>query len=305
MIPLSILINIFFSPLLLPIGGSLNGAWVVVGLAVLTIVLMMEAGTWQIAPAADRTSSVARAATIVWLPCAGVAIGALASGSMPVQLQVSTAIWTGILVGFVVIGSLCEPQSTIPSVYAGFFGRGPIRRLLGWVLAPGWASGVMFTIAVTLGAGLALLAPHRSTFSAREVLAVLAALLLPVPIMRTTVAQRLRPAAAYVVVQVLSFGVGVISPFAEALSAHTVAVLTAWLLPLSPVMSLVMHSEQPVLVPDLLDWMGWGVSGAIVLAAFVQAARALNATERRVRQRARPEPTPEDESPPASAASAA
>jgi hypothetical protein len=302
--PVVFLIQPFFMPRFSAmIASNVAGPLVGIGLALLTIVLMIEAGAWQIAPAADRSSAVARIAILVWLPLAGVAIADLSAATgLHSQLQWPAGIWTALLAGFVVIASLCEPQSALPSVYGPFFGRGPLRRAAGWILSPGWAAGVVFAIVITGGACLAVWLANRDAIDGREIVSVLATLLLPVTFMRRI--PRLRPAAAYIVAQVLSFGLGAVSPFAEALGAHTVAVATAWLLALSPIMRLVMRSEQPTLVPEPLDWVGWGVSAAIVVAAFVQAARALRETEQRVIDRLA-KPAPEDASPPASNVNAA
>jgi hypothetical protein len=242
---------------------------------------MVEAGTWQIAPVAARSSARARLLILLWLPLLGLALGRIAAhAGLSMNQQGPAVVWTALLLGFVVIGSLCEPQPSIVGVYTPYLGRGGLRRAAGLVLAPGWASGVVYVALVVGGVALTAWVLYPENVDRREIVSVLAAVLLPVTFMRRI--PRARPPVVYVASQLVSFGLGAVSPLAELMGVHGLAVAAAWLLPLSPVMRLVMRAEQPDLVPDVLDWTGWAVSAVIVLAALVVAARELRATERRV-----------------------
>jgi ABC-type transport system involved in multi-copper enzyme maturation permease subunit len=252
-----------------------------VGLAVLTMLVMIEAGAWQIAPAADRSSAVARGAMLLWLPIVGLTLDNLHS-----RVRTPVALWTGLLLLLVVLGTLCEPQSTIPGVYSRYFARGWLRRLAGLLLAPGWPSGVLFAIVTSVGACFALQSAHRDLTSPEVILATVAQILLPLVLMPHITFPRLRPAAWYLIIQIASFSAGAMAPFGSELESPTLAHAAAWLVPLSPIMGLVMESEQPELTPVAVDTLSVIVACGIILLTLVQAVRALRRSVQLVRRSA-------------------
>jgi hypothetical protein len=266
-------------------GGSSSyaAAALNVGLAFLTMLVMIEAGAWQIAPAADRSSAVARGAMLLWLPIVGLALDSVHS-----RVRNPVALWTGLLLLLVILGALCEPQSTIPGVYSRYFARGWLRRLAGVVLAPGWASGVLFAIVTAVGACFALQSAHRDLTSPEVILATIAQILLPLVLMPHITFPRLRPAAWYLIIQIASFSGGALAPFGSGIESPTLAHAAAWLVPLSPIMGLAMESEQPELTPIAVDTLSVIVAGGIILLTLAQATGALRRAVAMVR-RASPE----------------
>jgi hypothetical protein len=211
---------------------------------------------------------------------------------MPTRVRVPSALWTGALMILVIVGSLCEPQSSIPSVYTRHFGRGITRRLAGWVLAPGWAAGVFFAAVATVGTAFALQAVHKELRSLDVIVATLAQLLLPLLLVPYVTFPRLRPAAWYLIVQIASFGLGSLAPFGDGIEAPLLAGAAAWLLPLCPTLALAMESDQPDLTPPAVDALSVAVALTAIAVAAVRAAWALGRAERLVRHRTRDEVRP-------------
>lgn len=275
-------------------GSSVTSPALGAGLAALTMLVMMEAGAWQIAPAADRSSSLARAAMLLWLPVVAVTLSATHN-----RVRAQVALWTGLLLLLVVLGSLCEPQSTIPSVYSRYFARGRLRRAAGWLLAPGWASGVIFAAVAAASACFALRPAHRDLTSPEVMLAIGGQLFLPLAILPYLTFPKLRRVAWYLILQLASFGAGAVAPFASGLGAAALAHAGAWLMPLSPIMSLAMESEQPELTPAAVDALSMIVAGAAVVLALAQAVRTLRRTMKMARRSSPQAPgTSEAETPP-------
>ena len=260
-------------------GGRLAPA-VAAGLCLLTVVVMLEAGAWHIAPAADRSSALARGAVLAWLP-----VAALALDRLPPRLRVQPALWTGLIVMLVVLGSLGEPQSSIPSVYSRYFGRGIRRRVAGWIFAPGWAAGTLFTIVAVVAGCLALREAHPDLAHHEVMLAILAQALLPLPLLPHLTFPRLPATAWYLIVQVASFCVGAMAPIAGEVEAEGIARAFAWFLPLAPVIALGVENETPEMTSEAVDVLSAAVGCLVIAVSLFQSVRGLRRAERLVRER--------------------
>ena len=274
-------------------GGAYAGPIVATGLCVVTMIVMLEGGAWQIAPAADRTSAFARAAVFLWLPFATVAMSVL-----PQRLRPQPAFWTALLVGLVVLGSLSEPQATVSTVYARFFGRGMLRRIIGGLFAPGWPSGVLFTVVITVSTCLALRASNDDLARPEVMLAVLAQVLLPVPLLPFITFPRLPRVVWYLLIQLASFSVGVTAPVAYQVGSETFGRLLGWLLPLCPIVALAVESESPDLTSTAVDVVSLLGAAFVILLTLVDAFRGLRRAERLVRDRRADAPRTEPAGPP-------
>jgi hypothetical protein len=249
-----------------------------VGLCGLTVLLTIEGGAWHVAPAADRSSARARTAVLAWIPFVAFVL------RRPMARELDeTMIWTMALLGLVIVGSLCEPQSTIPSVYRPFFGRGFVRRLAGGVLAPGWAAGVVFTLLVVGTAAGALRPAEKTLASLGFILAVSAQLVLPIAVAAWVPMRRLRPLLAYLALQALSLLIGGIAPFAEEIDAPSLRDVAVWLVPMSPVVGFIVERTNPDLTPYTIDSLSVLAACAVIGIALVRAAVALRAAARLVR----------------------
>jgi hypothetical protein len=137
-------------------------AWIIPS-AALYIYFFLELGASKIAPLAENHSARKRALAVAlagviavagWC-CRDEVVFALVGISVPIM-------------GFVVLESLCEIPVLMPGIYHPFTKHGMGGRLLGRLLYPGWASGVIFAAVVhaLLWAGLA--GAYRHTTGASE-----------------------------------------------------------------------------------------------------------------------------------------
>ena len=126
----------FGSPLLLAFMALAAAAW-------LTFSLLSMAAT-RIAPAASNLAVVKRTVHFAALV---IAAGVIAFVGAP------ALVWAGAL-GLVTmlasLDALTEQTNDVPSVYAAFYQRGWLGRLASWFLAPGWPSGLFFSLLMAL-----------------------------------------------------------------------------------------------------------------------------------------------------------
>jgi hypothetical protein len=256
-------------------GSAVPAPMVALGLAMLTVVVMIEGGAWQIAPAADRTSATARALVLAALPLVGLASRGMGGHS----LHIPASLWAGALATLVAMGSLCEPMSEIPVVYARRFQRGLWRRAAGWIFAPGWASGVLFTALASVTACLALQKVDKALARPDVIAAVVAALYLPIPLRHALPWRRVPLAGYYLVVQALSWVLGALAPMGDGLESPRLKAVGAWLLPLSPILKVTIEEDKPALTSDLVDRFAQVLWASIIGVTLVLAVRALRRAE--------------------------
>jgi hypothetical protein len=267
-----------------------------IAMGVLTMLLMVEAGAWQIAPAADRSSSRARIVALLGLPAL-----ALAVRDIPHQLREPASFVIALLASLLAVSVLNEPITAIPGMYARYLRGSVPRRAAGWLLAPGWASGVMLIAvcglaACGLGSAFALTGLEKTLCSPDVVAAIAAALFLPVLVRQTLPRVRARPLAVYAVVQVVSWMLGSLAPLGEGLDLPWLSAFGVWLLPLSPILKVMLEHERPQLTSPPIDVLGRVVCGAIIALTVWRAGRALLGLRRLVQERDVPEvaPRPDD-----------
>ena len=105
------------------------------------MLLMLETGAGKIGPAAENHSTPKRLVALASVLTA--LLYSYVQGTMGV-------IWLPALLvaGPVLVGAVCEPIRLVPSVYRPFLRLGFAGRALGWLLYPGWPSGVFFSLLV-------------------------------------------------------------------------------------------------------------------------------------------------------------
>jgi hypothetical protein len=120
-------------------GGS---AWLVVGMAVWAIFFFLSLAATRIAPAASMLSVVKRSVNLVvillllligWLTGSAAAMGMTAAS----------------VLSLLMMDALTERVNEVPSVYAAFYQRGWPGRLVLWLLAPGWVTGLVYSALLT------------------------------------------------------------------------------------------------------------------------------------------------------------
>ncbi|MGC4017173.1 MAG: hypothetical protein QM755_22075 [Luteolibacter sp.] len=110
---------------------------------------LLSLGSSAIAPHAENHSSLRRV-----LALAVLIVTPLLLHGTGIHSTAAIGIWLA-LAALPVASALTENLTLIPSVATPFVRRGPLGKLAGRVLYPGWPSGVMFTVAVTCIAVLA------------------------------------------------------------------------------------------------------------------------------------------------------
>ncbi len=134
--------------MMMAFGGGSSGAfrsmfewgWVPVIFAAVYTFLMLEIAAARIAPISENHAAPKRLLALS-LGAAGLVLAVNASDDV-------TGVWlacSAFVFGWVSLEALCERTVLVPSLYSSFARRGAISRLLGRVLYPGWASGLLFT----------------------------------------------------------------------------------------------------------------------------------------------------------------
>jgi ABC-type transport system involved in multi-copper enzyme maturation permease subunit len=236
-------------------------------LSLVAALLALETGAQQIAAPAERGTTRLRLLVLAVLPL-------LVWGTSNVErwLQAHVVFWATSLLLLVVIGSLCEAQKSSSRAYAAFFARGPLRALAGVLFAPGWASGVFFTVTLAAGAGLAtpLILSRYEQFGAG--LALTAGLLLPVLLMQLPFLRGRRRGPTYVAIQLLTAALGALSPLCGLLDFRGAEWLSGHALLASPLLYLVARLADAKLPSAGLFAF---VHLLVILVTLVLAARQL------------------------------
>lgn len=143
------------------------------------LVLMLDVGASQIAPAAENHSAIKRLLGFALLAVAGYAN--LAPGD-----AAGVTMLAFLLSALICATALCEQPRWIPSIYQPFAARGFPGRMLVQFLTPGWHTAVWYSSVIFLSfAALMMHSGLLSTLlSCLRLMAVFGTLLLPVAITR-------------------------------------------------------------------------------------------------------------------------
>ena len=165
-LPIGLVISLWIAAALLfgPMGGTMwsTGANPLLYYLDLTLqslflmLLMLEVGAGKIGPVAENHSTTKRLLAVASLL---TAIGySCTPGAIGDMSMISALIIVPVLVG-----SVCEPDCTVPSVYRPFVRKGIAGRVLGRLFYPGWASGVFLSQAM-----MAVITIQLATYYSRQ-----------------------------------------------------------------------------------------------------------------------------------------
>jgi hypothetical protein len=101
--------------------------------------LMLEIAAARIAPLSENHAAPKRLLALA-LGAGGILVAALFD-------EDKAMVWvsaSSLACGWVILEALCERTVPVPSLYHSFARRGALGRLMGRVLYPGWASGLLF-----------------------------------------------------------------------------------------------------------------------------------------------------------------
>jgi hypothetical protein len=120
-------------------GSILDFSWMApVFMAVYTY-LMLEIAAARIAPLSENHAAPKRLLALA-LGAGGIIVAAW----FDEEKAMTWIMASSLACGWVVLEALCERTVPVPSLYHSFARRGTLGRLMGRVLYPGWASGLLF-----------------------------------------------------------------------------------------------------------------------------------------------------------------
>lgn len=108
---------------------------------IITTIFLLELAAARIAPIAENHATRIRLIAVV-----GVLIALIGSSAGAIEWAVPGVIifiWAS-------FEALTEQTSEVPSLYAPWASRGPFTRLVARTLYPGWATGLLFTLSLTI-----------------------------------------------------------------------------------------------------------------------------------------------------------
>lgn len=124
-------------------GGVISSALLVpllLGVAAWAIFFFLSLASTRIAPAASLLSVVKRSVHLAAL------LIVLGLASMSSSLGSGMSALAGGMLSLVMIDVMTERVNEVPSVYAAFYRRGWVGRVALWLLAPGWATGLVYSL---------------------------------------------------------------------------------------------------------------------------------------------------------------
>lgn len=271
--------------------GGAEWVSVVVGssLTLLVLLMMLEAGALQIAPPAETSTSRIRLLAVLAL-----VLGAWACHGKLDEVRGTLVFWTTVVQAGVAVASLCEGLKEIPSLYAPYLRVRGVRALLGLLLCPGWPSGVLFTIALTLGyaVGYGPIVKEVAPGGLGPLFfvgATLGALLMPLVVLRVLVPRSRRTFAFYLLLQLAALVVPVVYAIGEAVgsaSATAAAEVVAGGFPLAYLLMLASRAGVRAAGIRPADVVFAVTTAVYVLLVLWKAVRTLRELKRFVRQEA-------------------
>ncbi len=181
---------------------------------------LLSVASTRIAPSASNLALIKRTVHLV----AFIGVGALASGPAPTSVVASAMVFVLMVAS---IDALTERVNDVPSVYAPFYRRGWLGRIASWFFVPGWNTGIVFSLLLTV-MGSTLLWWKAGIDSASTLWLAAAVIWMPAALIQLTPSRRapdlLGPwIVYYLVCGFLTMLVGFTFPFASAMS------ITPWL----------------------------------------------------------------------------
>lgn len=201
--------------------GSITGPLVVLAAAAWIIFSLLSIATTRIAPAASNLAFIKRSVhLIVFLTVSAIALISAAPASVAGPML-------GVVLGLACIDALTERANEVPSVYAAFYRRGWLGKAAAWFLAPGWDTGIRFTLLLA-GIGVIVAWRRGSIDAATSLWLGAAGVWMPAVFVQLTPSRRapdlLAPWLVYYVICVVLTGlVSMTFPFAATMS------VTPWL----------------------------------------------------------------------------
>jgi hypothetical protein len=135
-------------------------SWMAPVFAAVYTYLMLEIAAARIAPLSENHAAPKRLLALA-LGVGGIIVAACFDESKAVAWVMASSL----ACGWVVLEALCERTIPVPSLYHSFARRGVLGRLMGRVLYPGWASGLLFfglLMAMLMAAIALLISKHPS-----------------------------------------------------------------------------------------------------------------------------------------------
>ncbi len=200
-------------------GDGLTGFLVILGMAGWLIFSMLSIAATRIAPLSDNLATLKRAvhAAALAIACAAALMGGGTSALAAMSLVVAVAC----------IDAFAERESDVASVYVPFFRRGWIGKAAAFFLAPGWHTGLLFSLLI---AGIAAAAAFRAAGveAAVNVWLTACAVWLPAAMVQITFARRFSDRlGAWVVCWLICTVLGTV--LSMSFLAFTANSQTAWL----------------------------------------------------------------------------
>lgn len=200
--------------------GTGAGVLLVAASAAWTIFSLLSIATTRIAPAASNLALIKRSVHLSVF----IVVAASAIAGAPMTMAAAAM---GIVLMLASIDALTERANDVPSVYAAFYRRGGAGRLAAWFLAPGWNTGILFTLLLA-ALGVVVLRSKGSIDDAAGLWLGAAAIWMPAALVQLAPSRRaadlLGPwMVCYFLCVVLAMFVGFTFPFAATMS------VTPWL----------------------------------------------------------------------------
>lgn len=130
---------------------NIDATWTILFAACLYIYLFLEVAASKIAPLSENHA--ARKRLLALALAVSVTLLAWLAGDDLFEAWIFIALP---IMGFVILESMCERTVMLPSLYVPFARRGPLWRMAGRVLYPGWATGLVFFMMMTALMAVAL-----------------------------------------------------------------------------------------------------------------------------------------------------
>lgn len=134
--------------------ASWTSFFTTIGIGGFILFYALCAGATRIAPVAQNLSTIKRATSLgaATLFCVFSLIENWGTGSFG---TIDWVVVVMLLVVFSMSDALCERPSGLTSVLRPF-SKGPIRRVLAWIFAPGWPTGIIYSIVCMIVFGIAI-----------------------------------------------------------------------------------------------------------------------------------------------------
>jgi hypothetical protein len=165
-------------------GGGTAPGWsaplAIFSFGILILLFMLETGAAKIAPEAENHAIGRRLISLVFLLFAALFTFLQTDTALPLSIA---AFVIGLLS---LIGAICEPVRLNAGLYRPFARRGPLGRLAGRFLTPGWPAATLFSLVYVTISGILLAAndAFQDNLAIALFLAAANALLLPAALTR-------------------------------------------------------------------------------------------------------------------------